>query len=73
MEHNLQKRLFAQVLELLQARNLILKKGTIVDSGYLGAEKRKNTVTPNNEGKKIAYKINRRPSQSKNNSVRSQG
>jgi IS5 family transposase len=41
------------------------------DSGYLGAEKREEAVTKNKAGKKIRYKINRRPSQSKNNSVRS--
>ena len=33
------------------------------DSGYLGAEKREDAVTRNNAGKKIRYKINRRPSQ----------
>jgi IS5 family transposase len=150
LEQGLQERLFAQVLALLQARGLILKKGTIVDStiiaappstknrekkrdpeacqtkkgntwhfgykahigvdqdtglvhhlevtaanvhdvtvtsrlltgeektvygdsGYLGAEKRDDAVTHNNDGKKIRYNINRRPSQSKKNSVRSQG
>jgi IS5 family transposase len=41
------------------------------DSAYLGAEKREEALTHNNQGKKIRYKINRRPSQSKNNSVRS--
>jgi len=150
VERGLQERLFAQVLELLHARGLILKKGTIVDStiiaapsstknrekkrdpdacqtkkgntwhfgykahigvdqdtglvhhlevtsanvhdvtvtpklltgeeravygdsGYLGAEKREDAVTHNKEGRKIRYKINRRPSQDKNHSVRSQG
>jgi IS5 family transposase len=43
------------------------------DSGYLGAEKRDDAVTHNNDGKKIRYNINRRPSQRKKNSVRSQG
>jgi len=43
------------------------------DSGYLGAEKREDAVTQNTEGKKIRYKINRRPSQSRNHSARSQG
>jgi IS5 family transposase len=43
------------------------------DSGYLGADKREDAVTHNNQGKKISYKINRRPSQSKNNSTRSKG
>ena len=41
------------------------------DSGYLGAEKREDAVLRNKDGKKIQYKINRRPSQSKNNSTRS--
>ena len=41
------------------------------DSGYLGAEKREDAVLRNKEGKKIQYKINRRPSQSKNHSTRS--
>lgn len=43
------------------------------DSGYLGAEKRADAVTRNSQGKKIKYKTNRRPSQSKNLSIRSQG
>jgi len=33
------------------------------DSGYLGAEKREDAVARNTKGKKIRYKINRRPSQ----------
>lgn len=41
------------------------------DSGYLGAEKRPEAVTKNKSGKRIRYKINRRPSQSKHNSNRS--
>ncbi len=41
------------------------------DSGYLGAEKREDAVLRNKNGKKIQYKINRRPSQSKNSSTRS--
>lgn len=148
VEHELQKKLFRQVVELLEAKGLILKKGSIVDScivaapsstknrekqrdpdahqtkkgntwhfgykahigvdrtsglvhhvettaanvhditvvpkllygeeesvhgdsGYLGAEKRTGAIVRNNKGKKIRYKINRRPSQSKNNSARS--
>lgn len=43
------------------------------DSGYIGAEKREEAKTHKNEGKKIKYKINRRPSQSKKNTKRSQG
>lgn len=42
------------------------------DSGYLGAEKRADAMTHNKCGKKIRYKTNRRPSQSKHNSKRSQ-
>ena len=33
------------------------------DSGYLGAEKRKDAKVRNKSGKKIRYEINRRPSQ----------
>ena len=42
------------------------------DSGYLGADKRPETKKKNIHGKRIQCKINRRPSQSKNNSARSQ-
>ena len=42
------------------------------DSGYLGAGKREEAIKKNKAGKKIQYKINRRPSQSKNKSARSQ-
>jgi len=150
IDNGIQEKLFAQVLELLSERNLILKKGTIVDStiiaapsstknrkkkrdpdahqvkkgntwhfgykahigvdkgsglvhtlevtsanvhdvtmtsklltgeettvhgdsGYLGAEKREDAIIRNDQGKRIKYKINRRPSQSRNRSVRSQG
>jgi IS5 family transposase len=136
----LQEKLFAQVVELLQQKGLLLKKGTIVDStiieapsstknaekqrdpdahqvkkgnewhfgykahvgadkdsglvhtlkvtaanvhdvsvaselltgneesvygdsGYLGAEKREDAVVRNKQGRKIKYRINRRPSQ----------
>lgn len=38
------------------------------DSGYLGAENREDAIIKNVNGKKINYKINKRPSQSKNNS-----
>ena len=149
MRNGIQQELFAQVVELLMQRGLILKRGTIVDStfieapsstknekkerdpeahsakkgntwhfgykahigvdkesglvhtvkvtaanehdatvtselltgdeeevygdsGYLGAEKRPETLKKNKVGKSIHYKINRRPSQSKNNSARSQ-
>ena len=33
------------------------------DSGYIGVEKRENAIVKNNCGKKIRYKINKRPSQ----------
>ena len=148
IRNGLQEKLFRQVVELLQQRGLILKKGTIVDStiiaapsstknqgkqrdpdahqvkkgntwhfgykahvgvdkdtglvhtvevtganthdvvmtsklltgdeesvygdsGYLGADKRPEARKKNNEGKTIRYKINRRPSASKNRSTRS--
>ena len=35
------------------------------DSGYTGADKREDAIVRNNKGKKIRYKINRRPSQIK--------
>jgi len=43
------------------------------DSGYLGAQKREDAVVRNKQGKKIQYKVNRRPSQIKNRSSWSQG
>ena len=42
------------------------------DSGYLGAEKREDAVIRNQSGQRIRYKVNRRPSQSQNKSIRSQ-
>ena len=41
------------------------------DSGYLGAEKREDALTRNTAGKRINYKINHRPSQSRGRSNRS--
>ena len=41
------------------------------DSGYLGAEKREDALTRNTAGKRIKYKISRRPSQSRGRSNRS--
>jgi IS5 family transposase len=150
VRHGLQQQLFAQVVALLEAQGLILKKGTIVDSsiiaapsstknrekkrdpeahqtkkgntwyfgykahigvdkdsglvhhveataahvhdvtmvpkllygdeasvygdsGYLGAEKREDALGHNRQGKKIRYKINRRPSQCKSKPARSKG
>ena len=43
------------------------------DSGCLGADKREGAFTRNTNGKTIRYKINRRPSQSRNCSIRSSG
>ncbi|MCD7919540.1 MAG: IS5 family transposase [Clostridiales bacterium] len=43
------------------------------DSGYLGAEKREDALKKNKAGKRIRYKINRRPSQIRKQSARSQG
>lgn len=43
------------------------------DSGYLGADKRENAITRNKHGKAIRCKVNRRRSQSKNNTIRSKG
>ncbi len=37
IKHNLQEKLFAQVVELLSEKGLILKKGTIVDSTIISA------------------------------------
>jgi len=37
VQHGLQKQLFAQVVELLEAKCLILKKGSIVDSSIIAA------------------------------------
>lgn len=147
---NDQKKLFVQVVELLQQRGLLFKKGTMVDStiiaappstknrekqrdpdahqvkkgntwhfgykahigvdkdsgivhtlevtganvhdvtmtpklltgeeenvygdrGYLGADKREDAVKKNRQGKRIRYKLNRRPSQIRNQPSRSQG
>ncbi len=150
VKHGLQEKLFAQVVDLLQGKGLILKKGSIVDSAiisapsstknrdrkrdpeahqtkkgntwhfgykshigvdkdsglvhhvevtaanvhdvtmvpkllhgeeesvhgdsaYLGAEKREDAITNNKQGKRIRYKINKRPSQIKNATIRSKG
>lgn len=54
---------------------LLTGEETVVygDSGYLGAEKREDAVKKNKNGKRICYKINRRPSQIAKKSLRSQG
>ena len=65
----------ANVHDVTMTSELLTSEETSVhgDSGYLGAEKREDAITRNGQGKRIKYKINRRPSQSKNRSVRSQG
>ena len=64
----------ANVHDVTQVPELLTGEEEVVygDSGYLGAENRENAVKTNSNGKKINYKINRRPSQSKNKSARSQ-
>jgi len=42
------------------------------DSGYIGAEKREDAIVHNDFGETIRYRINRRPSQRKHKSIRSQ-
>lgn len=57
----------ANVHDVTVTHELLTGKENIVygDSGYLGAEKRENAVIKNESGKKIKYKISRRPSQIK--------
>lgn len=64
----------ANVHDVTMVQELLFgeEKEVFGDSGYLGAEKREDAILRNNNGKKIKYKINRRPSQSKNNSKKSQ-
>ena len=64
----------ANIHDVTMVPKLLTGEETVVygDSGYLGAEKREEAITHNVSGKKIQYKTNRRPSQSKNNSKRSQ-
>lgn len=65
----------ANVHDVTMTSELLTGEETSVhgDSGYLGAEKREDAITRNGQGKRIKYRINRRPSQSKNRSARSQG
>ena len=65
----------ANVHDVTMLPQLLTKEETVVygDSGYLGAQKREEAVTQNRQGKRIRYKINCRPSQSKNQSARSHG
>ena len=54
---------------------LLTGEETVVygDSAYLGAEKREDAVKKSKNGKRIRYKINRRPSQIAKESPKSQG
>ena len=55
----------ANVQDITVMPNLLTGEKTYVygDSGYIGVDKRENAVIKNKYGKKIGYKINRRPSQ----------
>ena len=63
----------ANVHDVAMVPDLLTGEETEVygDSGYLGADKREDAVTRNKQGGTIRYKVNRRPSQSKKNTVRS--
>ncbi len=65
----------ANIHDVTVVPELLTGEETVVygDSGYLGAEKRPEAVVRNEDGKKIRYKINRRPSQYKNAAPRSRG
>ncbi len=65
----------ANVHDVTMTSQLLTGDETVVygDSGYLGAGKREDAVTKNKTGKRIRYKFNRRPSQIKTQSARSQG
>lgn len=65
----------ANVHDVTMTSQLLTGEETVVygDSGYLGAGKREDAVIRNQSGKHIHYKFNRRPSQIKVQSVRSQG
>lgn len=43
------------------------------DSGYLGADKREDSIRRNRQGRRIRYRINRRPSQIRKKPTRAQG
>lgn len=61
----------ANVHDVTVVPELLTGEETVVygDSGYLGAEKRENAIVRNHQGKRIRYKVNRRPSQSKHASA----
>lgn len=55
----------ANVHDVTQTSSLLTGEEDVVygDSGYLGAGKREDAIVRNKSGRKIKYKINRRPSQ----------
>ena len=55
----------ANVHDVTVMPDLLIEEETYVygDSGYIGADKQENAVIKNRCGKKIQYKINKRPSQ----------
>ena len=57
----------ANVHDVSQTSSLLTGEEEVVygDSGYLGAGKREDAIVRNKSGRKIKYKINRRPSQLK--------
>ena len=63
----------ANVHDVAMVPDLLTGEETEVygDSGYLGVDKREDAVTRNKQGRTIRYKVNRRPAQSKKNTVRS--
>ena len=64
----------ANTHDVTMVPKLLTGEGNTVygDSGYLGAEKRDDAITRNTKEKKIKYRTNRRPSQIRKESVRSQ-
>ena len=64
----------ANVHDVTMTAKLLTGEETVVygDSGYLGASKREDAILKNHSGKRIRYKLNRRPSQINKGSIRSQ-
>ncbi len=65
----------ANVHDVTMTAKLLTGEESVVygDSGYIGADKREEAIVRNKNGKRIRYKLNRRPSQSKNKTARAQG
>lgn len=64
----------ANVHDVAMTSKLLTGEERVVygDSGYLGAAKREDAITQNNSGNRIRYKLNRRTSQIKEGSIRTQ-